>query len=93
MVGGSLFSSRLLSPFLTPSLALSLLLSPSQTFSRLADVYPVAAPQNNRGDAVVLAVRQAVEKTPGACWVLVSTQGLQPWASASLLHGSSHSAH
>lgn len=35
-----------------------------------ADVYLVVAPTNSRGDAVALAVRQAVDKVPGACWVI-----------------------
>ena len=34
------------------------------------DAYLVAAPANARGDAVVLAVEQAVEKMPDATWIL-----------------------
>ena len=37
-----------------------------------SDVYLIAAPTNSRGDAVVLAVEQAVNKVPGACWVLLN---------------------
>ena len=37
-----------------------------------ADVYLVAAPANGRGDAVALAVEQAVRKVPNACWVLLN---------------------
>jgi len=36
------------------------------------DVYIVAAPTNSRGDAVVMAIEQAVHKVPSACWVLLN---------------------
>ena len=37
-----------------------------------ADVYLFVAPSNSRGDAVALAVQQAVDKVPGACFVLLN---------------------
>ena len=37
-----------------------------------SDVYLIVAPTNSRGDAVALAVQQAVDKVPGACWALLN---------------------
>lgn len=37
-----------------------------------ADVYIAVEPRNSRGDAVVLALMQAVAKVPGAKWVLLN---------------------
>ena len=40
--------------------------------SQPADVYLLVAPANSRGDAVALAVEQAVAKVPDACFVLLN---------------------
>ena len=37
-----------------------------------ADVYLIVSPTNSRGDAVALAVQQAVEKCPSSCFVLLN---------------------
>jgi len=37
-----------------------------------ADIYFVVRPKNSRGDSVILAVEQAVEKVDGATWVLLN---------------------
>jgi len=47
-------------------------MTPEVRADDLCDIYMVVRPKDNRGDSVILAVEQAVQKLPGATWVLLN---------------------